>query len=109
MAIGVSLWFDTELERRVRELWQEIAAAGVSSSLFDGRYRPHITLGAWEIGRLEELEGALRPWVADKQPFEVEFRSVGLFPGGDGVVFLQPLVTVALLTLQREAFALASR
>ena len=34
---------------------------------------------------------------------------MGLFPEGNGVAFIQPLVTAALLTLQREAHAIASR
>ena len=108
MAIAVSLWFDTALEARVRELWRELAAAGVGSSLFDGRYRPHITLGVCEIARLDELEAALHVWVAGKQPFGVQFQSVGLFPGGEGVVFLQPTATAALRTAQGEIFALVS-
>ena len=109
MAIAVSLWFDAELEARIRALWQKLAMAGIHSSLFDGRYRPHITLGAWEFGPRAELEAALRVWLADKVRFGVEFPSVGLFPDDDGVVFLQPHVTTALLALQREAFTLVSR
>lgn len=109
MAIGVSLWFDPELEARVREVWRELAEAGIDSSLFDGRYRPHITLGIWNIASLAELEGALSEWVADRRSIDVEFRSVGLFPEGNGITFLQPVFSSALLALQRDCHALVSR
>ena len=109
MAIAVSLWFDSDLETRVRELWRELAATGVESSLYNGKYRPHITLGIWSIASVEELEADLRAWVVDQRRFEVEFRSVGLFPEGNGLACLQPLVTAPLLALQREAHSLASR
>src|SRR5262245_20063963 len=109
MAIAVSLWFDLELETRMRRLWSDLGAAGINSSLFDGRYRPHITLGVWDIRTEADLERALISWLADKRKFSVDFRSIGIFPDGNGVVFLQPLVSSALLGFQREAYALGSR
>lgn len=108
MAIGVSLWFDADLETRVRDLWRALSEAGIDSPLFDGRYRPHITLGVWEAVQHQDLQEAIHPRVRDWRKFGVEFRSIGLLPEGDGVVFLQPLVTDALLAIQREAFMIAS-
>jgi hypothetical protein len=40
MARAVELYFDPVADQAVRTLWQAIAAAGPSTSLLEGGYRP---------------------------------------------------------------------
>jgi len=43
MAVGVSAWFDSATESSIRAMWKLLADAGLSRTLHDGPYRPHIT------------------------------------------------------------------
>jgi 2'-5' RNA ligase len=105
LAIGLTLWFDEELERRLRDLWRELEALGVRSHLYNGLYRPHVTLSIWETGRLSELEAELRTHVASRERFQLGFAGVGEFPE-ETVVYLRP-VADELPELQRTVHELA--
>jgi len=102
MALAVSMWFDAALELELLRLWQELADAGVSSRQYDGRYRPHVTLGIWDTDRLDAVEMECHALVEDRTPFRIDFPSVGLFPGDKGVVFLHPFVSDGLMALHRD-------
>jgi len=102
MGLAISMWFDTTLEQRLKELWRELAAAGAASRLYDGRYRPHVTLGIWDTDRLDAVASECRTLVETRSPFRIDFPSVGLFPGDEGVVFLHPFISEELIALHRD-------
>jgi 2'-5' RNA ligase len=107
LAIGLTLWFDEELERRLRDLWRELEALGVRSHLYNGLYRPHVTLSIWETARLSELEADLRRLVASRPRFPLRFTGVGEFDDEETAVFLRPEAE-CLPELQRTVHELAA-
>ena len=100
--VALSLWFNDELEISIRSLWSRLQSSGISSPLYDGRYRPHVTLGLWEIPNLPQLASALTNLLSTVSPFPIRFEYAGLFPGAEGVAFLAPIVTTSLLALHRS-------
>lgn len=106
MALAVSLWFDTELEVRLRAVWQRLRDAGIDSPLYDGRYRPHVTLGIWESARSQAFEDRVASLGRTTLRFDIHFAAIGMFPDA-GALFLQPVVTPALLDLHHRTHASA--
>ena len=102
MATAVSLWFDPALETRIRELWSELARLEICTILHRGPYRPHITLGVWEINPEPQCEAELRKTAQALRSVPISFNSIGLFPGEEGVAFLAPVVTAALLGIHGQ-------
>ena len=108
MRVALSLWFNDDLDRQVRELWKQLEQKGISSMLYDGRYRPHITLGVWEFSDLVSAVAELRTAIKDVVPLPIRFESVGSFPGAEGVVFLAPIVSSTLINFHSNIFNLAA-
>ena len=44
MAYAVSLWMDDESEQVIRDIWKTLHEKSLSSALWLGPYRPHVTL-----------------------------------------------------------------
>lgn len=109
MRVALSLWFDEQLEGRVREVWGQLSSNGIDSPLYDGRFRPHVTVGVWETESLERLTDDAAAWAKKTAAFHLQFRSIGLFPGDEGVVFLSPIVDHTLLAAHEELSTLTSR
>jgi len=68
--------------------------------------RAHVSLAAYLEGSRGPLEAALARFRA-AAPVPLTLASAGTFPGGEGVVFLAPVVDEALLRLHRDWHALA--
>ena len=107
MAYSVSLWFDENAERQVRNVWQSLADAGVETTFANGLMRPHVTLA-------HELELDLEPFVAvlrerlETQPaFDLTLTSLGLFDSG--ILYLAARMTGTLWTLHRDVAQLVAK
>jgi 2'-5' RNA ligase len=96
---AVELLFDPEAEAAVLDVWREVAGVG-SSVLFDLAARPHVTLAVHEEPDGPQLDRTVRRFRAPATPFRL--ASAGTFPGDEGVAFLAPVVTDALLELHRR-------
>jgi len=92
----------------VRSLWRRIAEYGVSSDLDRGPYRPHITLGAWEQARIDELAAALTAESHSLASVRLRLRSVGVFEHPGPVVYLAPDDDGELVALHARVHALAA-
>src|SRR5258706_1687319 len=108
MAIGVTLWFDELLEARIRDIWAELAAHGISTLLHEGPYRPHVTLGVWERLDIDACVLALREAAPAWPAFPIRFGAVGTFPGDEGAAFLQPVAGAALHRMHRDVHDLTT-
>ena len=107
MSTGASLWFNEPLESEIRNLWSDLAAAGISDGLHAGPYRPHLTLGVWDSLDPGPLAGVLREALKTEIGPEVRFEAIGVFPGKHGVVYLTPGVTDALSLIRNRVKAAA--
>jgi 2'-5' RNA ligase len=65
MALALNLLFEAETTAAVRQLWQELADAGISSDMLDLSYPPHMTLLVTDD---EQLATSLTPALASLSP-----------------------------------------
>ena len=106
MATALSLWFEEALEQRIRSAWSELQNNGVTSPIYNGLYRPHLTLGIWDFGNIELVKEALRGVLGSLVPIGLRFETVGQFPGEEGVTFLAPVPDTALFDMHAQVHGL---
>jgi 2'-5' RNA ligase len=101
MPFAVELYMDSRADTAVRELWQSLVQAGISSQSLATGARPHISLCVYD---------SIDPSLAAKRletfahrigtiPFQLE--AVETFPGSNGVAFLAPGPSEELLEIQK--------
>jgi hypothetical protein len=100
MSRGVVLWPDNFASSRIRDLWQMLAARGLSSMATHTHklHQPHVSLIVAEdlpVIAVLEAVGSVPP---EPIPFRIE--AVGVFPGG--FLFLACVANEALLAEQRR-------
>ena len=66
MAFAVSLWFDDETEQYVRECWRVLHEENISS-IFEGPYRPHVTLAVHDKLEVESFTSSLEELLSKTQ------------------------------------------
>ncbi|MBR1273718.1 hypothetical protein [Bradyrhizobium sp. AUGA SZCCT0283] len=59
MAYAVSLLFNSEIADAVSARWQRLADAGLSRSMGDLGYQPHLTLAVYDALAVEAASAAL--------------------------------------------------
>jgi 2'-5' RNA ligase len=99
MAFAVSAWFDAVLEGRVRAIWRLLSETTLSSTLHEGPYRPHITLGIYEDLDRSAFSSALRRAIQGHASLPVFLPSLGVFNNDPPAIFLGVTVSQALLDL----------
>lgn len=107
MVHSVELLFDDETEAAVRQVWQDLADAGIRSlaSHPSPTNRPHVTLTVAE--RLDDaVDDALRPLLG-RLPLPCEVGAPMLFGSGRSFTLVRLLVpTAGLLELHAETHRL---
>ncbi len=104
MGYAIELYFDRETEKRVSQLWDELAAQDVSAVLPSIGSRPHISLAVLNDVVPSALENVLRQTALAGEPIELNLAAVGTFPTAEGVVFLAPSMADGLIELYREVY-----
>ena len=102
MPFAVEMFFDESADKRVREVWDELAQANLTSSQIDGGYRPHVTLGVFEGYTSPKFEDGLRFFTEERGEFPIKFDYLGVFPRTEGVVYFGAVVTGQLLSIHGE-------
>lgn len=96
MGFSVELYFDKAGEKAVRDLWQKISDADISSLLLDLNGRPHLSMAVYhENADGEAMLKALKGFRL--KGFKVRLVTAGLFCSNEGAVFVAPKVTRELL------------
>lgn len=101
MGYAVELFFDTEAEQKIIEIWHALRAAGVSSTLMDIGSRPHISLAVWNELELCRLEPKLASFARDTDTFKIRFNGIGCFRES-GAVYLEPEPTESLNAIHAD-------
>lgn len=99
---AVCVFFDAETEAIIRELWTQIASAGISSEMPDVGWRPHITLAGCDQLDILHYESALQDFSRQSSVLPITFSSVGCFVAPKSTLFLAPTITQDLLDLHRR-------
>jgi 2'-5' RNA ligase len=100
MAFAITLYFDTQTEKLIKAIWEELAETEVAPYLHQSSNRPHIKLAIFEDLDLKESEQRLKALATGNSPMPIVWKQVGIFPNPQPTVFLGPVVTPALLELQ---------
>jgi 2'-5' RNA ligase len=102
MGYAMELNLSQDSAARVVELWERLAKESISSTMLDVRAQPHISLAVFEELDPAVLRAGLRRFAEVTRPLQVVLSSVGVFPTGEGVVFLAPVVTQELLVVHHR-------
>lgn len=103
MPYAVELFFNPSLESRLRRACVALREGGIGGALLidDVKARPHVTLCVCDDADVEAMEYCAR-LIADATPaIPISLSSIGVFPTGQGVVFLAPVVSEELLEIHR--------
>jgi len=101
MHTSVELGFDPESEARLRALCEELACIYAGPRPLEAGVVPHISLTSFPDGPPSWLEAALTH-LADTTPaFPVLLDSVACFPSSEGIIYLSPQRSPALLACHR--------
>lgn len=104
MGLAIELYFDAEAEQAVRQLRQRLTDNGVPPTLDLLGDRPHISLA----GLPDHDAAPVIPIVealATIAPFDLKLDGIGLFPTTEGVLFLAPTPTSALLDAHQRLYS----
>lgn len=95
---AVELYFDAALTAKVKTLWSTIYAncGGVAVGV-----QPHISLAVVQTEQPKSLLTLTQTFAQQTAPLSVQLGAVGTFPSAEGVVYLAPVVTQALLALHQ--------
>jgi len=106
MPYAVELFFDPSLDKAVRHVWMEASVgASVPNRMAETGNRPHLSLAAFNDCRVEAVVGRLRELAARSWNINIDLNSIGTFASQEGVLFLAPVVTRALLDIHLDCQA----
>ena len=97
MGFAVELYFDRATEAAVRMLRQDVYASGIAPFVDALGDRPHVSLAAFHDLDVAATVPILQAFASEVPPFSVSLSAVGFFPTEEGVVFLAPTPTRAIL------------
>src|SRR3954453_19525758 len=87
MAYAVSLLFNPEMTDAVSARWRRLADTGLSRSMLDLGYPPHVTLAAFDHLNLDVAAAALDGIFKDFARLNVTLSGITTFGAGSGVCY----------------------
>jgi 2'-5' RNA ligase len=87
MAYAVSLLFNSEIADAVSARWQRLADAGLSRSMGDLGYQPHLTLAVYDALAVEAASAALDRAFDNVDRIPVTLTGFSTFRAGSGVCY----------------------
>lgn len=105
MPFAITALFDERTEADIQALRVRLVQAGYGDEL-SAQVRPHLTLAILPALDSEALREPLRAWCAETPPLALGIAAVGTFPTAEGVIYLAPIVTFALLEMNARLQAL---
>ena len=102
MGFAVELYFDSEIEKSVRNLRQILFERGISSTLEGLGDKPHISLAVFFNIDRDNLIALTKAYAEKIEPFDFQLSAVGTFPTDENVLFLSPAPTKQLLTCHQN-------
>jgi|ERR1700722_865888 len=107
MPFALELFFDLDLDRAVRRVWEQVSQkAGVSNKMADTGNRPHISLAAFNDCKVEAVVDCLKGLVTEPRDIKIDLNSIETFASQEGVLFLAPVVTEALISFHLDCQAM---
>lgn len=108
LGYSVELYFDPATEKTLLALRAELVKHGIRPVLDEIQDRPHISLAVFPDLDPQAFVRHLRAFAAVTAAFPVTLGAVGSFPTADGVLFLAPAVSPALVETHANFHAIIS-
>jgi 2'-5' RNA ligase len=87
MAFAVSLLFNSDMATAISARWKRLADAGISSSMLDLNYQPHVTLAVYDELPVDAAVASLDRLFHNVDQIEVTFAGLSTFGSGSGVCY----------------------
>src|SRR5436189_4056603 len=87
MAFAVSLLFNPEMADAISDSWIRLAEAGVSSSMLDLKYPPHVTLAVYDKLHVGSAVASLDRVFEDVERMAVTLTGFSTFGADSGVCY----------------------
>ena len=105
MAFAVTLLFDAEVAAAVSERWQRLADVGLSRSMPELGYSPHVTLAVFDQLDAKVAATALDDVFKRANRFEVTLNEISTFGSGSGTCYAALAPSPALHRLHETVLA----
>jgi 2'-5' RNA ligase len=99
MAFAVSLHFNSEMADAILARWARLANAGVSSSMPDLRFAPHVTLAVYDDLVVEAAVASLDRIFGNADQITVTLTDFSTFGAGSGVCYAALASSLDLMRL----------
>jgi hypothetical protein len=97
MPFAVALYVDSRADAAVRQIWQSLVEAGITSQPLSAGTRPHVSFCLYESLDSRIFPTGLETFARKINPFAFVLESVETFPASKGVVFLRARSSEELL------------
>jgi 2'-5' RNA ligase len=87
MAFAVSLLFNSDIATAISARWKRLADAGISSSMLDLNYPPHVTLAVYDELSVDAAVASLDQFLHNVDQIEVTLTGLSTFGSGSGVCY----------------------
>jgi len=87
MAYAVSLLFNLEMADAISARWQRLADAGLSRSMLDLGYQPHVTLAVFDRLNVDAAAASLDGIFKDAARLDATLNGITTFGAGSGVCY----------------------
>src|SRR5437868_9178676 len=87
MAFAVTLLFSAEIADAISARWTQLADAGLSRSMVDLNYLPHVTLAAYDELAVDEAVASLDRVFDNVNQMRVTLTDFSTFGAGSGVCY----------------------
>jgi hypothetical protein len=109
MAYAVSLLFNPEITTAISARWQRLADVGLSRSMLELGYVPHVTLAVFDRLDVNAATASLDAVFKDAAPLEVTLGGITTFGAGSGVCYAALAPSVELSRLHAAVLGRARR
>jgi 2'-5' RNA ligase len=106
MPYAIVLSFDDESSLPIYQIFNKFKEKKIGSMHYDPKLKPHITLNTYENINTQTAKERLTLFSVENKPFKIQVSSIGYFPVGKSVVFLNPKASNELLNIQQKMFSL---
>ena len=107
MAFAIIIYFDSETEKQIKDIWSSFDAANLPNQL-ERTFRPHITLCIFEQINCADCESKINEISSQFSLPSINFDHLGVFNSNEKVLFLAPTPNELLLAMQRKVFTALS-
>ena len=98
----ISIYFDEESDKRIREFMKQIAKYTGNAAMLDGNIPPHLTISAFQAASEEQAKNIFEKIIKKVTAGEVHWVSVGAF--FPSVIYLAPVLNEYLQQLADEVY-----